>query len=95
MKPDDGTALAFEMLVLGEFLKNVSPWTPAGIEAELRSFAAQSGIPFGEVCMSIRIAIIGKTVSEKVTELMALVGRERTVRAVASLGIWRLTVASW
>lgn len=49
------------------------------LETELRGLAESTGMKAGEVFQPIRIALTGSTVSEPVTQLICLVGKEETL----------------
>ncbi len=52
--------------------------TPA-LDAAFRDFAAQKGLGLGKVLQPLRVATTGSTVSPPLFELLALVGKERTL----------------
>jgi glutamyl-tRNA synthetase len=55
-------------------------WRPDSLLAALREVAASNGLKLGDVMQPIRIALTGSTVSEPVNELLAVVGREVSLR---------------
>lgn len=48
--------------------------------------AARTGRTFGEMCMTLRVALTGTTVSEPIQDLLATMGRETVL---AKLDGWR------
>ena len=59
-------------------------WTPAAIEQALRQVAEQRGVAAGKIFQPIRIALSGGTVSEPVNELLYVVGKEASLKRLAS-----------
>jgi glutamyl-tRNA synthetase len=66
-------------------LAGVEPFTPAGIEAALRACAESQGIKAATLIHATRVAVTGQGVSPSLFDVVALVGREATVRRVARL----------
>ncbi len=67
-------------------LKNAE-WTPAGLERVLRNLAEERNVAAGKIFQPIRIALTGGTVSEPVTELLSVVGREAAVRRLEAAAL--------
>jgi glutamyl-tRNA synthetase len=62
-------------------------WLPPALEGALRTVAEVNGLKLGDVMQPVRVALTGGTVSEPVHELLAVVGRDeslRRIRAAAS-----------
>jgi glutamyl-tRNA synthetase len=55
-------------------------WSSDRLLETLRSLAESEGLKLGDVMQPIRVALTGSTVSEPVNELLAVVGRERSLR---------------
>ena len=55
-------------------------WNPDRLLETLRSLAESEGLKLGDVMQPIRVALTGSTVSEPVNELLAVVGRETSLR---------------
>ena len=55
-------------------------WTPENLEQVLRKLAEQRNVPAGKIFQPIRIALTGGTVSEPVNELLAVVGKDASLR---------------
>jgi glutamyl-tRNA synthetase len=63
-------------------------WQPDVLEAELRALAQALALPAGRVFQPIRIALTGATVSEPVHQLLAVVGREESLRRLEAAQSW-------
>lgn len=62
-------------------------WTPANLEAGLKTLAEKEGKKLGDIMQPVRVALTGGTVSEPVNELLAVVGREESLaRILAAAG---------
>ena len=59
-------------------------WTPQALEQTLRTVAEQKGVAAGKIFQPIRIALTGGTVSEPVNELLHVVGKDATLKRLAS-----------
>ncbi len=57
-------------------------WTPERLLDLLKSVAERHGLKLGDAMQPIRVALTGSTVSEPVNELLAVVGRERSLRRI-------------
>ncbi len=57
-------------------LSQLSDWTISGIDTTLRAVASSSGMKVGEIMQPVRIAVSGSTVSESVTELLAVMPKD-------------------
>jgi glutamyl-tRNA synthetase len=55
-------------------------WKPERLLETLRAVAEADGLKLGDVMQPVRVALTGSTVSEPVNELLAVVGRERSLR---------------
>jgi glutamyl-tRNA synthetase len=58
----------------------VEEWNADRLLETLRSLAESEGLKLGDVMQPVRVALTGSTVSEPVNELLAVVGRERSMR---------------
>jgi glutamyl-tRNA synthetase len=59
-------------------------WVPPRLEATLKAVAEHEGKKLGDVMQPVRVALTGGTVSEPVNELLAVVGREESLRRIAA-----------
>jgi glutamyl-tRNA synthetase len=73
-----GTALSLAAAALGD----VAPagWNPASLETTLKELAEREGLKLGDLMQLIRVALTGGTVSEPVHELLAVVGRDESLK---------------
>jgi glutamyl-tRNA synthetase len=55
-------------------------WKPDQLVAALKTVAETHGLKLGDVMQPVRVALTGSTVSEPVNELLAAVGRDRSLR---------------
>lgn len=70
---------------LRDALKAVDPFEEAAIESALRSAAQARGINAGALIHATRVAVTGKAVSPGLFEVLALLGRERTLARLERL----------
>ena len=70
---------------LQDALKAVEPFEEAAIEKVLRSVAQARGINAGALIHATRVAVTGKAVSPGLFEVLALLGRERTLARLERL----------
>jgi glutamyl-tRNA synthetase len=72
-------ALAQLLPALAERLEGVEPFDAAGTEAALRAFAGERGVKAGLLINASRVALTGQGVAPGIFEVMALLGRARSV----------------
>lgn len=60
-------------------LENVSPFTSAAIESELKGFLQSNNLKIGEVMPVLRLALAGTMQGPAVFDMMALLGKERSL----------------
>ncbi len=92
VRDDKGTALAAKMgdrfaanLRLDhEALERIPDydWLPPALEGALRTVAEANALKLGDVMQPVRVALTGGTVSEPVHELLAVVGRDESLRRI-------------
>src|SRR5262249_27732993 len=63
-------------------LSAVDPWTAAGAEGAVRSFAESRGLKLGKVAQPLRAALTGRTVSPGVFDVVAILGREESLARI-------------
>jgi glutamyl-tRNA synthetase len=80
-----GPAFAANLRVAMEALEPIPAdgWTADALLAVLKNVAESHGLKLGDALQPIRVALTGSTVSEPVNELLAVVGRERSLAALA------------
>ncbi len=61
-------------------------WNPDRLLEELKTVAESHGLKLGDVMQPVRVALTGSTVSEPVNELLAVVGREHSLRRAGRSG---------
>ena len=84
LKEKLGQAFSENLRLAHEALVTLSDWTPANLEAGLKTLAEKEGKKLGDVMQPIRVALTGGTVSEPVNELLAVVGREESLARIAA-----------
>jgi len=80
-----GADLAGHLAALVEALRNVEPFDEPHIEAALREVAAARGIKAGVLIHAARVAATGTAVSPGIFEVLALLGKEKTIARLALL----------
>jgi glutamyl-tRNA synthetase len=63
-------------------LTDVKEWNLAALEESLRSLAESRGISAGKIFQPLRVALTGMTVSPGIFEVLALMGRERSLKRI-------------
>ena len=58
-------------------------WTAAALEDIVRQHAERTGAKLGKLAQPLRAALTGRTVSPPVFDVMAVLGREETLRRLA------------
>lgn len=61
-------------------LETVSDWTQENLENAAKSLAESLELGLGKIAQPVRAALTGSTVSPSVFEIMAVIGREETIR---------------
>ena len=64
------------------------PWTPDKIGDVLKAAAQEADLGIGKLMQPIRVAVTGMTVSESVTALLPLVGKEETFKRLRAALSW-------
>ncbi|HEU5304892.1 MAG TPA: glutamate--tRNA ligase [Gemmatimonadales bacterium] len=82
-----GPAFAANLHLGAAALEGLGPrdWNPERLLESLRSLAESRGLKLGDVMQPIRVALTGSTVSEPVNELLAVVGREASIRRLKEM----------
>jgi glutamyl-tRNA synthetase len=80
-----GPAFAANLRLAVEALEPISAagWTADALLTSLKRMAESHGLKLGDALQPVRVALTGSTVSEPVNELLAVVGRERSLAALA------------
>jgi glutamyl-tRNA synthetase len=84
-----GPAFSTNLALAADALERVGPgeWTADAVLGVVKGVAETHGLKLGDAMQPIRVALTGSTVSEPVNELLAVVGRDRSLqrlRAVAA-----------
>jgi glutamyl-tRNA synthetase len=77
-----GPAFAGNLGLASAALAELGPaeWNADRLVATLKAVAETQGVKLGDIMQPVRVALTGSTVSEPVNELLAVVGRERSLR---------------
>jgi glutamyl-tRNA synthetase len=78
----DRPATAELLSAVRERLAELPSWTPEVMEQALRSLAESRGIGAGKLFQPLRVALIGLTVSPGIFDVLALLGRERSLQRI-------------
>ncbi|XHB99170.1 glutamate--tRNA ligase [Nitratireductor sp. ac15] len=63
-------------------LQNVDDWTLANIEAAVRAFAEQTERKLGKVAQPLRAALVGRTTSPGIFDVLSVLGREESLARI-------------
>jgi glutamyl-tRNA synthetase len=74
----DADAKAAINALVARFAK-VKDWSAAALEAEVRTYAEETGAKLGKVAQPLRAALTGRAVSPPVFDVMAVLGREEAL----------------
>jgi len=77
--------LAPEVAALADLLAQVDPFDAPKVEAALRGLAGQLGIKAARLIHATRVALTGQSVSPSLFDVVAVMGRERTVERLRQL----------
>jgi len=61
-------------------LEKIEDFTPANIETEARAFIKESDLKGGDLIHPLRVAVTGKSVSAGIFDVLALLGKEKTLK---------------
>ena len=75
LTPDKGEIL--QSLI--EMLENLDDFSVAGVEAGFKELLEKTGLKLGKVGPTVRVALTGGTVSPGIFDVVAVLGKERTV----------------
>ena len=89
----DRAAAAELLKAVGARLAEVSSWKPEAMEQALRSLAEARGIGAGKLFQPLRVALTGLSVSPGIFDVLALLGRERSLQRI-SQALLRLSGAT-
>jgi glutamyl-tRNA synthetase len=80
-----GPDLAGHLAALAEALRDVNPFDESHIEGALRAVAEARRIKAGVLIHAARVATTGQAVSPGIFEVLALLGKERTLKRLAEV----------
>ena len=80
-----GPDLAGHVAALAEALRDVEPFDEAGIESALRAVADARRIKAGVLIHAARVAATGRSVSPGIFEVLALLGKSKTLARLEAL----------
>jgi glutamyl-tRNA synthetase len=63
-------------------LEQLSDWSVPAIDAAIRAFAEARGMKLGKVAQPLRAALIGRTVSPGIFEVMVLIGKAESLARI-------------
>jgi glutamyl-tRNA synthetase len=78
----DGNARA-RLSGLAEALAAVNDWSPAPLEAAVRTYAEVNGLKLGQAAQPLRAALTGRAMSPGLFDVMAVLGREESLARLA------------
>jgi glutamyl-tRNA synthetase len=79
----DRPATAALLGAVHERLADLPSWTPEAVEQALRSLADARGVGAGKVLQPLRVALTGVSVSPGIFDVLALLGRERSLQRIS------------
>ena len=60
------------------------PWDATALETVIRGYAEELGMGVGKVIHPLRVAIMGRTASPGIFEVLRLIGKDRTIKRLSS-----------
>jgi glutamyl-tRNA synthetase len=79
----DRPATADMLVAVRERLAELPTWTPDAMEQALRSLAETRGVAAGKLFQPLRVALTGLSVSPGIFDVLALLGRERSLQRIS------------
>jgi len=65
-------------------LEAVDDWTQPALEDSAKAVAESQDVGLGKIAQPVRVALTGTTVSPSVFEIMAVIGRDETLRRLTT-----------
>ena len=78
-------AVLHAVRILTDRWSALAEWKEDALESSLRGIAAENGLKAGAVIHAVRLAVTGRTASPGLFEVLALLGKERTLARIARL----------
>ncbi|MGB9812023.1 MAG: glutamate--tRNA ligase [Thermovenabulum sp.] len=69
-------------------LEGIDDFTKENVESKIRELAEEMGIKAAEIIHPTRLAVTGRTVGPGLFEILALLGREKTVERLRKAALW-------
>jgi glutamyl/glutaminyl-tRNA synthetase len=79
----DRPATAELLRAVRDRLSELSAWAPDAMEQALRSLAEARGVGAGKLFQPLRVALTGLAVSPGIFDVLALLGRERSLQRIS------------
>jgi len=64
-------------------LQSVSDWTAESLDLTLRNMSEAEGIKFGKIAQPLRAALVGRTTSPGIFDVLAVLGRDESLARIA------------
>jgi glutamyl-tRNA synthetase len=74
---------------LAGILSGVEPWTAQAIELRFQAWLAERGLAIKDVAQPARVALTGRTASPGLFEVIAVLGKERSLARLTSPALSR------
>ena len=84
-------ALASDFKTIAERLGSLSSFEAKKVEEVIRGYIAEKSLPAKEIIHPVRVAVTGGTVSPGLFELLAVTGKEKTVKNLRFAADWILS----
>jgi glutamyl-tRNA synthetase len=81
IKEDAGSILS----TITDLVESAQDFTVENLQGIIKGWITTNGIGFGKVMMPLRLALVGDLKGPDVFEIMALIGREETVKRIENL----------
>jgi glutamyl-tRNA synthetase len=82
----DASATAELLSAVQDTLGAVADWEPAALESSLRALAETRAVGAGKLFAPLRVALTGMSASPGIFEVLALLGRGRSMKRIADAG---------
>ena len=83
-KKMDAAATLTALRAVRDCLVRIEHWTPSQLEEELRSLIEELGLKAGQLFGAVRVAVSGRTVAPPLFDMLAALGRERSIARIDS-----------
>jgi glutamyl-tRNA synthetase len=69
-------------------LEKIEEFNPINLESEMRLLVQERAIKAGDLIHPLRVAVTGKSVSAGIFEVIALIGKEKTLERLEKVLSW-------